>query len=324
MSLGEMLVSTEDMKGEKDSKIIPFRKYFEAVERAGMIKWLKDNIEKRPDKTIIAKVSDVAKDMGHDFEMSNPVTIYNGLKYVLFQNDIVVSLGFHKDGDRVFIMKEKKPGDKLPLSYKRVEDRVVRKAKRDEKYSVELNAKYEQILKEKDEVKKERLEIRKEKDSIYEEFLRERNNLEDEFRKERKSLQETIKKLKEELGKKREKRNCIVEVFKINWKTLEWKLIRQKMAKTEDTLLSMVREFTSKSPEERFRIEVTEINGIVTGEGEKTEEEIDIENAENAKNVKNAENTENIGNIGNIGNIEKVEKVEKVGEQAVIEIPEKA
>ena len=294
MSLGEILVSTEDMKDKKDPKIVPFKKYFEAVERTGMIKWIKENIEKRSDKTIVVKVYDIAKEMGHDFELSNPMTIYGGLKYVLFQSDIVLGLGFHKEGDRVLIMKEKKPGDKLPLSYKRIEYREERKVKRNEKYSEELNAKYELVLKEKDEVKKERAEIRKEKDSIYEEFLREKNVLEDEFRKERKSLQETIKRLRDELGRKREKRNCIVEIFKINWKTLEWKLIRQKMAKTEDTLLSVVREFTSKSPEERFRIEVTEITGnFETGEGENTGEYIGIE------------------------------KIEKIGEQPVIEIQEK-
>jgi len=291
MSLDEILVSADEMKGKKDPKIMPFRKYFEAVERAGMIKWIKENIEIRSDRTVVAKVSDVAKEMGPTFEMSHFTTIYTGLKYVLFQDDIMLGLGFHRDGDRVFIMKEKKPGDKLPSSYKRIEERAIRKAKRDEKYSEEIKAKYEQILKEKDEVKKEKLEIRRERDSIYEEFLREKNSMEDEFRKERKSMQETIKRLRDELGRRREKGNYVIEAFKINWKTLEWKLVRQKMVKTEDTLLNTIKEFASTSPEERFRIEVTKINDIPeTGEGESPGE----------------------------GN-----SAEKNGEQTVIEIPER-
>lgn len=292
MSLDDILVSADEMKGKKDPKIMPFRKYFEVVERAGMIKWIKESIESRPDRTVVAKVSDVAKEMGPTFEMSHFTTVYTGLKYVLFQDDVILGLGFHRDGDRVFIMKEKKPGDKLPSSYKRIEERAIRKAKRDEKYSEELKDKYEQIIKEKDEVKKEKMEIRRERDSIYEEFLREKNSMEDEFRKERKSMQETIKRLRDELGKRREKGNYIVEVYKIDWKNLEWKKIRQKMVKTEDTLLNTIKEFASTSPEERFRIEVTKISDIPdTGEGEISGEE---------------------------------NKIEKNGDQTVIEMPERS
>jgi len=291
MSLDDILVSAEEMKGKKDPKIMPFRKYFDAVERTGMMKWIKESIEKRPDRTVVAKISDVAKEMGPAFEISHFTTIYTGLKYVLFQDDIMLGLGFHRDGDRVFIMKEKKQGDKLPSSYKRIEERAIRKAKRDEKYSEEIKVKYAQILKEKDEVKKEKMEIRKERDSIYEEFLREKNSMEDEFRKERKVMQETIKRLRDELGRRREKGNYIVEIFKIDWKNLEWKKVRQKMVKTDDTLFSTIKEFSSKSPEERFRIEVTEIDEIPEiVEGESSGEE---------------------------------DKIEKNGEQTVIEIPER-
>lgn len=291
MALDSILVSVDDMRDKKDPKIVPFKKYFEAVDKIGMIKWIKENIEKRYDRIVVAKISDVAKEMGPTFEISHFTTLYSGLKYVLFQNGIVLGLGVHKDGDRVFIMREKTLEDKLPSSYRHIEDRAIRKAKRDEKCSEDIRAKYDQILKEKDDIKKERMEIRKERDSIYEEILREKNSMEDGFRKERKSLQETIKRLRDESGRRKEKRNYIIEVFKINWKTLEWKLIRQKMAKTEDTLLNAIREFVSTSPEQRFRIEVTDVTGTT---------EIGVEEGEGEEN-----------------------NTEKFDDQSVIEMPEK-
>jgi len=280
MSLEDIIVSPDEMKTKKDAKVMPFQKYFDAVERIGMIKWIKETMQKRPDKMIIVKVSDVSKEMGPSFEASHFTTLYTGLKYVLFQNGITLALALHKDGERVFIMKEKKPGDELPLSYRRIEERAARKEKR-EKYFEELRVKYEKE-------KMEKMEIKKEKDSIYEEFIREKDRMEDEFRRERKAMQETIRKLREEIGKRKEKRNYIVEVFKMNWKTLEWKLIRQKMIKTEDTLLDTIREFSSKSPDERFRIEVTEVIDIGEEErkGEREIEVIEIpEKQENVENV---------------------------------------
>lgn len=95
-------------KGEK------YGKYAVAVTKS--VPWIKEQIAASKDGTIRIKATDLAKEMGGDFAKKNPTSIYWGLKYVLFNEGIVVDTGTHKSGDKLLLMRLGTEEDKLPPS----------------------------------------------------------------------------------------------------------------------------------------------------------------------------------------------------------------
>ena len=84
-------------KGEK------YGKYAVAIQKH--IPWIKEQIAGNKDGVIRVKATDMGKEMGGEFVKKNATSIYWGLKYVLFQEGIVVDTGTHKTGDKLLIMR---------------------------------------------------------------------------------------------------------------------------------------------------------------------------------------------------------------------------
>lgn len=95
-------------KGEK------YKKYGIAIEKC--IPWIREEIEKSKDDTVRVRNSDIRKEMGGEFVNKNETSIYWGLKYILFQEGIVVETGTHKSGDKLLMMRLANDDDKLPES----------------------------------------------------------------------------------------------------------------------------------------------------------------------------------------------------------------
>jgi len=95
-------------KGEK------YGKYAVAIQKH--VSWIKDQIATSKDGTIRVKAADLGKEMGGDFAKKNPTSLYWGLKYVLFNEGIVVDTGTHKSGDKLLVMRLGTEEDKLPPS----------------------------------------------------------------------------------------------------------------------------------------------------------------------------------------------------------------
>lgn len=95
-------------KGEK------YGKYAIAIQKH--VSWIKDQIATSKDGTIRVKAADLGKEMGGDFAKKNPTSLYWGLKYVLFNEGVVVDTGTHKSGDKLLVMRLGTEEDKLPPS----------------------------------------------------------------------------------------------------------------------------------------------------------------------------------------------------------------
>ncbi len=95
-------------KGEK------YGKYAIAIQKH--IPWIRDQIASNPDGIIRVKATDMGKEMGGEFAKKNGTSIYWGLKYVLFQEGIVVDTGTHKSGDKLLVMRLGREDDRLPAS----------------------------------------------------------------------------------------------------------------------------------------------------------------------------------------------------------------
>ena len=95
-------------KGEK------YGKYAAAIQKH--VSWIKDQIESSKDGVIRIKTTDMGSEMGGEFAKKNPTSLYWGLKYVLFNEGIVVDTGTHKSGDKLLIMRLGTPEDTLPPS----------------------------------------------------------------------------------------------------------------------------------------------------------------------------------------------------------------
>ena len=110
------LFEPEDMKtgrgGGKKGSGEKYAKYRSAV--APHIGFLKEGIAGAKDGSIRVRVTDLAKAMG--MTGKHETSIYWGLKYVLFAEDLVVTTGQTKDNEPVLIIREKKEGDILPAS----------------------------------------------------------------------------------------------------------------------------------------------------------------------------------------------------------------
>lgn len=110
------LVSVDDVrtKGGGRTKGEKYGKYALAI--APQVEWIKEQITSSKDGTIRAKSVDVQKLMGTNFEKKNPQSIYWGLKYVLFNEGVVVETGTHVSGDKLLVMRFGTEEDKLPPS----------------------------------------------------------------------------------------------------------------------------------------------------------------------------------------------------------------
>lgn len=95
-------------KGEKYSK------YVVAIKKH--ISWIKEEIGKSKDGTIRVKNVDLRKEMGGEFVKKNDTSIYWGLKFVLFNEGIVVETGTHANGDKLLVMRTANDEDRLPTS----------------------------------------------------------------------------------------------------------------------------------------------------------------------------------------------------------------
>ncbi len=95
-------------KGEK------YGKYAVAIQKH--IPWIRDQIAANPEGVIRIKATDMGKEMGGEFIKKNATSIYWGLKYVLFQEGIVVDTGTHRTGEKLLIMRLGKEDDVLPAS----------------------------------------------------------------------------------------------------------------------------------------------------------------------------------------------------------------
>lgn len=95
-------------KGEK------YGKYAVAIQKH--VSWIKDQIGESKDGVIRLKATDMGKEMGGEFVKKNPTSLYWGLKYVLFNEGVVVDTGTHKSGDKLLIMRLGTPEDTLPPS----------------------------------------------------------------------------------------------------------------------------------------------------------------------------------------------------------------
>lgn len=91
---------------------------------------LLDSIKKKSDKSIIVKISDVAHELGKGFEKKSAVSIYTGIRHILFKHGLKVEECTFKEIDpltnkgikglRMSIFQE---GDKLPCSIRRAKKR---------------------------------------------------------------------------------------------------------------------------------------------------------------------------------------------------------
>jgi hypothetical protein len=95
-------------KGEKYSK------YAVGIQKS--IPWIEEQIANSSDGVIRIKTKDMGNEMGGEFVKKADGSIYWGLKYVLFQEGIVVDTGTHSNGDKLLIMRKANDEDRLPAS----------------------------------------------------------------------------------------------------------------------------------------------------------------------------------------------------------------
>lgn len=113
----------EKMKDQKEDlkNNTKYIKYEVAIKKS--IPWIKDQIEKSKDGTIIIRAKDAGKEMGGEFEKKNPTSIYWGLKYILRNHNIVVDQDIHDEsGDKLLVMKYRTEEDMPPSSPKKYID----------------------------------------------------------------------------------------------------------------------------------------------------------------------------------------------------------
>lgn len=107
-----------------------YGKYARAISK--LTPWLYEHINQSPDKKIIVKIRDIAKEMGSEFEKKSDSAIYWGVKYVLFHEGIVVDIGTSKKDERMLVMRIRNEEDQLPPSLKKYVERSI-SDKKDEK-----------------------------------------------------------------------------------------------------------------------------------------------------------------------------------------------
>lgn len=73
---------------------------------------LKDEIEKKETIRVIA--GDIIKEMGGKFEVKDSISLFWGIRYIMFKEGIFLTMGKHKDGSDIYIMRKVIASDKLP------------------------------------------------------------------------------------------------------------------------------------------------------------------------------------------------------------------
>jgi len=119
---GDLLTTSVTEKQTDQQK---YNKYINAlIERPDIVAYLKQKIEESPNKEIIVKAIDVARELGPYFENLRETDLFLGLTYSLFTHGIVVSTTTGKDinpktgrGCYLLRMRIAKPGDKLSTKY---------------------------------------------------------------------------------------------------------------------------------------------------------------------------------------------------------------
>lgn len=121
------IVPSEDVvrigraRGKGKERGEPYKMYEAAIHP--YIPDLLKSIENSKDGTIRVRLLDIARKMGNKFTDKKPVTVYTGLKYTLFDHNIVVEMGSLKEADpvtkeniKILKMRMKNPDDTLPPS----------------------------------------------------------------------------------------------------------------------------------------------------------------------------------------------------------------
>ena len=335
MALDVELIGEEDIKvkGGIEKKRKGYKKYSDAVNRINLVGWIKEEIEKKPERTIVVKIDDVAKEMGPEFEKAGYQIMYQALKAILFQNGIFLSMATHKDGDKTFLLRDVKKGDQLAPSYLFVKHRI----KQEEMLEIE-----EELEKIEEKERKEDKGVKEIKRIIKEKLAIKEDEKEKE-RQERIAMREEIRKLKEILHGRLGKKSCMIEIFRFNWNTLTWRMIKRSSVRTYLKLLEVVMDNTS-STENRYRMEFTPLYQLENMEKEVLEDEdsgdVECDVKESVKEqVKGEEKgdihgieatdlaeisdtleglgpkEEKVGKVGKVGDVEGVEKVEQVQEK---------
>ena len=124
---GIAIIPSEDVvrigrvRGKGKEKGEPYKMYDIAIHP--FIPDILKSIESSKDGMIRVRLLDIAKKMGEKFIDKKPVTVYTGLKYTLFDHNIVVEMGSLKAVDpvtkeniKILKMRMKNPDDTLPPS----------------------------------------------------------------------------------------------------------------------------------------------------------------------------------------------------------------
>lgn len=271
MALDVELIGEEDIKvkGGIKKKVKGYKKYSDAVNRIGLIGWIKEEIEKKPERMIVVKIDDVTKEMGSEFEKAGYQIIYKALKTILFQKGIFLSMATHKDGDKTFILREVKKGDQLAPSY------LFTKYKIKQEEMLETEEQEINDMKDKEEDKEEKKEekgVEEIKRIIKEKLVKQEEEKKEKEIQEGIAMRDEMRKLKEILHGRLGKKSCMVEIFQFNWNTLTWRMIKRSSVKTYLKLLEVVMDNIS-TKENRYRIEFTPLYQLENIEKEMLEGE---------------------------------------------------
>ncbi len=314
MALDVELIGEEDIKvkGGIEKKRKGYKKYSDAVDRINLVAWIKGEIEKKPERMIVVKIDDVAKEMGPEFEKAGYQIMYQALKAILFRHGIFLSMATHKDGDKTFLLREVRKGDQLAPSYLFVKHRI----KQEEMLEIEEQTIDEMKEKEEEKGVKEIKRIIKEKLAKQEEEKKEKE------RQEGITMREEMRKLKEILHGRLGRKSCMVEIFQFNWNTLTWRMVKRSSVRTYLKLLEVVMDNTS-TIENRYRIEFTPLHQLEEGVKDevKWEEKGDIHGIEATDLAEVSDilqelrsKEEKVGKVGNVEGVEKVERIQEIKE----------
>lgn len=267
MVLDVELIGEEDIKvkGGIEKKRKGYKKYSDAVDRINLVAWIKEEIEKKPERMIVVKIDDVAKEMGPEFVNVGYQIMYQSLKAILFRHGIFLSMATHKDGDKTFLLREVRKGDQLAPSYLFVKHRIKQEEILEEEQITDE-------MKEKEEDKEEKKEVKDIKRIIKEKLAKKEEEKQEKERQEGITMREEMRKLKEILHGRLGKKSCMVEIFQFNWITLTWRMVKRSSVRTYLKLLEVVMDNTSTT-ENRYRIEFTPLNQLENMEKDMLEDE---------------------------------------------------
>lgn len=345
MVLDVELIGEEDIKvkGGIEKKRKGYKKYSDAVDRINLVAWIKGEIEKKSERMIVVKIDDVAKEMGPEFVNVGYQIMYQALKAILFRHGIFLSMATHKDGDKTFLLRYVKEGDRLAPSYLFVKHRI----KQEEMLEIEEQSVDE--MKEKEEDKEEKKEVKEIKRIIKEKLAKKEEEKKEKERQEGITMREELRKLKEILHGRLGRKSCMVEIFQFNWNTLTWRMVKRSSVRTYLKLLEVVMDNTSTT-ENRYRIEFTPLHQLEnmekevlededSGEQEKKDDNIEGQVKDGVKgeekgDVHGIEATdlaevsdtlqelrskeEKVGKVGDIEGVEKVEPVQEIKEGEMV------